>query len=94
MNESAIYHLSESPYSYPMEGGRFFFRLRLGKEDRDSEVYVIYGNKFFLNHTKSRMRMPLERVDGLFAYFEVVAKLTDNRVGYVFEIHNGGKTYF
>ena len=94
MNESAIYHLSESPYSYPMEGGRFFFRLRLGKEDRDSEVYVIYGNKFFLNHTKSRMRMPLERVDGLFAYFEVVAKLSDNRVGYVFEIHNGGKTYF
>ena len=94
MNESAIYHLSESPYSYPMVGGRFFFRLRLGKEDRDSEVYVIYGNKFFLNHTKSRMRMPLERVDGLFAYFEVVAKLTDNRVGYVFEIHNGGKTYF
>lgn len=94
MNRQAIFHLSESPYSFPLSEKEFFFRLRLGIEDKEAKVYVHYGNKFFLAEMKKRIEMPLARVDGLFAYFEVIAPLEDNRVGYVFEIEEGGKTYY
>ena len=39
MNKYAIFHLSESPYSYPTSQDTFFFRLRMAKEDKDLKVH-------------------------------------------------------
>ena len=94
MNKYAIFHLSESPYSYPTSQDTFFFRLRMAKEDRDLKVTVYYGNKFFLPKMKKPAVMKPEREDENFVYFEVEVPLYDNRVGYVFEIEEDGHTYY
>ena len=94
MNRKAIFHLSESPYSYPTSQDTFFFRLRMAKEDQDLKVTVYYGNKFFLREMKQPAVMKPARTDEEFVYFETEVKLNDNRVGYVFEIEEDGHTYY
>ena len=94
MNQYALFHLSESPYSYPLSQDTFFFRLRMAKEDKDLKVTVYYGNKFFLPKMKKPAVMKPARFDERFVYFEATVPLTDNRVGYVFEIEENGHTYY
>ena len=94
MNKQVIFHLSESPYSYPTSQDTFFFRLRMAKEDKDLKVTVYYGNKFFLREMKQPAVMKPARTDENFVYFEAEVKLNDNRVGYVFEIEEDGHIYY
>ncbi len=94
MNESAIYHQSESPFATPLGKGMFLFRLRLGIEDKGDKVLVHFGNKYLFPKRRNTVEAkPLYETRN-FVYFEAVCELDDPRLAYVFEIKEGGESLF
>lgn len=94
MNRQALYHKSDSLYSFALTPDTVELRLRTGKGDIKS-VKLIYGKKHEFCKQRSSTSMQLWSSDGLFDYYVVRLKLRDKRLAYIFLIEdNDGKQYY
>lgn len=94
MNKYALYHKSDSLYSFPLDADTVELRLRTAHGDVAS-VTLIYGKKHIFGRARDSVPMALTASDELYDYFTVKLKLTDKRLAYVFSIVDSeGKTYY
>ena len=93
MNEYALYHKSESEYSYAKSEHIIAIRFRAAKSDVLT-IHIIYGGKYNFAQQRYRVKMPLAYSDRLYNYYAVDLTLDDTRLVYVFEIQEGEKIYY
>lgn len=94
MNKTAILHIPESNYCFPLSKDEMVFRLRVDKNDNNLKIYLIAGFKYdFLKNSKKYL-MNLKYSDELFSYYEIKIKVNDSRIGYIFEINDNNKIYY
>ncbi len=94
MNEYAMLHVPDSRYCFPTGEKELVIRLRVSKEDREAEIYLLYNCKYEFHDTQNRILMERKYTDRLYDYCEIKLKLTDVRLAYIFEIQEGGTTYY
>ncbi len=94
MNEIAILHIPESQYCFATDTNTVRLRVRLDKSDTPSAVNVLYGGKYTFARERLAARMSLAYKDRLYAYYTVTLRLSDPRLAYVFELVDGGKTFY
>lgn len=85
MNVHALYHKSDSLYSYALTPDTVELRLRTARGDVNS-AELIYGMKHSFCRKQYYAPMRLLRSDALFDYFSVQLKLKDKRLAYIFRI--------
>ncbi|MDE7107379.1 MAG: alpha amylase N-terminal ig-like domain-containing protein, partial [Clostridiales bacterium] len=94
MNKHALYHKSDSHYSFALTPDTVELRLRAAKDDIRA-VKLIYGKKHEFCMRQSSASMSFAASDGLYDYFTVRLKLKDKRLAYVFYIEStDGKSYY
>ena len=94
MDEKAILHYPESKFCFAHDKSTVRLRLRIAKSDAPEKISVIYGGKYTyaLERRTEEMRRGCE--DRLFAYYTAELHISDLRFVYVFQITEGGKTYY
>lgn len=94
MNKYALFHKSDSLYSFALSPDTVEIRLRAAKGDIKS-VKLIYGKKHEFCIRQNSTDMFYSASDGLYDYFTVRLKLKDKRLAYIFLIEdNDGKLYY
>ena len=94
MNKQALYHKSDSLYSFALDDDTVEIRLRAAKNDLEG-VDILYGVKHFFCTERHTARMELCLSDDLFDYFVIRLKLADKRLAYVFLLKaRDGKQYY
>ena len=85
MNKTAIYHLSDLPYAFPIDENTLRVRLQTEKNDI-KEAYVHYIDRYVTsdNYTKKKMDLWLETE--LFDYYIADISQKYNRYRYFFEL--------
>lgn len=94
MNEYAMLHIPDSRYCFPTGKKELVIRLRVSKEDRKAEVYLLYDCKYVFQDRQNRVPMEIKYTDRLYDYYEIKLELTDVRLAYIFEIREAGKTFY
>lgn len=94
MRKEAIFHESESNYSFPISRNEVVLRLRVSNKDNFQSIEVVYGMKYDYHSKRQKVTMSLAYQDELFAYYEVKIKITDVRFVYVFQLETPAKTYY
>lgn len=94
MNRQALYHKSDSHYSFALMPDTVELRLRAAKGDIRS-AKLVYGKKHEFCMRQNSVDMSFAASDGLYDYFAVRLKLKDKRLAYVFYIESAdGKNYY
>lgn len=95
MNKQALYHKSDSLYSFAVDAETVEIRLRAGKGEL-SRVTLVYGSKHKFYLSRSTAEMDLACSDGMYDYFVKRLTLEDKRLAYVFYIQDtdGNKYYY
>ncbi len=95
MNYQALFHQSDSLYSFALDENTVELRLRAAKNDL-AACEVIYGVKHEFYLTRSVLPMQKTASDGYFDYFAIRLKLEDKRLAYIFRVtdKNGERRYF
>ncbi len=92
MEKSAIFHQSDSIYSFPISGTAALIRLRVKRDDDIKRITLLWntGHKFYL----TRLTQNLERKyrDFYFDYYETVIDNGYPGYTYLFEIEDGDGT--
>lgn len=94
MNEYAMLHVPDSRFCFPIGEKELVIRLRVSKEDRGAEIYLLYNCKYEFQNTQKRISMEQKYTDRLYDYYEIKLSLTDVRLAYIFEIQEGGKIFY
>lgn len=94
MNEYAMLHVPDSRYCFPTGEKELVIRLRISKEDRGAQIYLLYNSKYMFQDTQNRILMELRYTDRLYDYYEIKLRLTDVRLAYIFEIQEGDKLFY
>lgn len=94
MNECALLHIPDSRYCFAVGERELVIRLRVSKEDRGAEVYLVHAPKYEFHDRRERTAMKVCYSDRLFDYYELHIILEDVRFAYVFEIRQKGITYY
>lgn len=92
MNLHALYHKSQSNYSYCYDKKKIHIRLRAAKGDLD-QVSLIYGDKYEW-HKKQSLVMDRICSDRLYDYFVAEVEPEHKRLAYIFEIVKGAEKLF
>lgn len=94
MNLHALYHKSDSLYSYAVSPDTVKLQLRAARGDLTA-VSVVYGCKYDFRIKRKSAPLTLCKTNNLFDYFSVELKLEDKRLAYIFKITDKtGKTYY
>lgn len=95
MNKHALFHKSDSLYSFALTPDTVELRLRAAKGDLRS-VELIYAKKHEFCMRQGVIAMNYAASDKLYDYFTVRLKLKDKRLAYIFRIYgnDGQKCYF
>lgn len=93
MNIHAIYHETESRYSFPLDKNHLVIRLRTDKNDK-LDVSLIYGKKYTYQTIRESINLQVKYTDDLFNYYEIVLKLEDLRLAYIFCIKDDERIYY
>ncbi len=93
MDTSAIYHINEHVYAYPVGKDRLCVRLRTKRNDLD-KVIVHYKNIYA--HQEIARQLPMERIlfDAHHDYYEATLQVAEKRFKYYFELHRGRERKF
>lgn len=94
MNETAIYHRSESAYCYAIASNKVTLRLHVDRQDDIEGVSVVYGRKYDFYRYQKTQAMERKYLDRLYAYYETTLSLSDVRLTYVFLLKEKGKTFY
>ena len=94
MNKHALYHKSDSLYSFPLDANTAELRLRAARGDL-AKVELFYGQKHAFCLRRKTAPLSLAYSDALYDYFTIRLKLDDKRLAYVFLLTAAdGKTYY
>lgn len=94
MNKQALYHKSDSLYSYALSPDVVELRLRTAKDDV-KRVSLIYGKKHEFYLRRNTAELSFAASDGMYDYYVIRLKLTDKRLAYIFSIESvDGKSYY
>lgn len=94
MNRQALYHKSDSHYSFALTPDTVELRLRAAKGDIRA-AKLIYGKKHEFCMRQSSANMRFAASDGLYDYYTVRLQLKDKRLAYIFYIEStDGKSYY
>lgn len=94
MNEYAMLHVPDSRYCFPTGEKELVIRLRVSKENRGAQIYLLYNCKYIFQDTQNRILMELKYTDRLYDYYERKLTLEDVRLAYIFEIHEENRTLY
>lgn len=94
MKKEAIYHKSESNYSFPISKNEVILRLRVSRNDFFDDVKVIYGMKYDFHQKQNTISMNEKYKDKLFKYYEVKIQIDDVRLVYLFSLETEEKIYY
>lgn len=94
MNECAMLHIPDSRYCFPTGEKELVIRLRVAKEDRNAEIYLLYACKYEFQDKQNRVPMEIKYSDRLYDYYEICLQLEDVRLAYIFEIRENGKIFY
>lgn len=88
MDKRAIFHQSDSNYSFPIDKTAIKVRLRTAKNDSDiKKIEVLYNVSVLFYNEYKTIEMQLMFSDDLFSYYQAVLRLCDPRIAYVFKIY-------
>lgn len=94
MNKHALYHKSDSLYSFAVDAETVELRLRAARGEL-KKVDLLYGQKHAFCLRRKTAPMSLTASDALFDYFTIRLRLDDKRLAYVFLLTDSdGKTYY
>lgn len=94
MTEQAILHLPDSQYCYASGDSTVEITLRTGAGDCFDSVTLVYGNKYDYYIKQKRAPLVKKFSDANYDYYTVALGLDDVRLVYVFELVQGGSTYY
>lgn len=94
MNEYAMLHIPDSRYCFATEEKELVIRLRMGREDENAKVFLIYAQKYEFTFRRNKIPMEIKYSDRLYHYYEIKMKLTDVRFAYIFQIEQEGEVMF
>ena len=94
MNRSAIMHLPDSRYCFPVNKNQIVIRLRLSTADSGLLVTLIHGGKYDFVRERTETPMEICYTDELYNYYEIKLTLEDVRFAYIFGLEEDGKKYF
>lgn len=94
MNKGAVFHQPDSRYCFAISDSELVIRLRMAKEDKDTEVSLIYSPKYQFHESQEKITVPYVGADSLHAYFEITMALEDTRFAYVFYLSDGNEAYY
>ena len=94
MNKSAIYHISDHVYAYPIASDVLSIRLKTAKDDID-RVIIHYKNIYDHDEPFEYQAMERRLLDEFNDYYESEIKVEGKRFKYYFELHkNGERQYY
>ena len=94
MNEYAMLHIPDSRYCFATGEKELVLRLRMSKEDEKAKVFLIYAQKYDFTFCRKKQPMEIKYSDKLYNYYEIKMQLTDVRFAYIFQIEEGGDTWY
>lgn len=94
MNQYAILHIPDSRYCFASGEKEVILRLRMAKEDEQTDVSLIYACKYDFLTERRQEKMKICYSDQLYHYYEIRLQLEDVRLAYIFQIEEKGKVYF
>ena len=83
MNRTALLHITDSNYCFPVSGNEIVIRFRAAKNDL-KRVDLIYESKYFIAKRQKKAEMRKAYTTGLFDFYEIRLKLKDVRFAYIF----------
>ena len=86
MNEYAMLHIPDSRYCFAVGEKELVIRLRVSKEDRGANIFLLHECKYDFYQKRNRLKMEPKYTDRLFDYYEVRLALADVRLAYIFQI--------
>lgn len=93
MNRYAIQHIVDSAYCFPVSPKEIVLRLRAAKDDL-VRAQVVYESKYVIGRRQKAAEMKKAYTTDLFDFYEVKLVLKDTRIGYVFLVNDGEKSYY
>ncbi len=93
MNFTALLHITDSNYCFPVSENEIVVRLRAARGDLKN-VYLIYESKYTIARKQKNARMRLAYRSALFDFFEIRLKLRDKRFAYIFLLDSGEEQFF
>lgn len=94
IKKSAILHIMDSAYCFPVSENEIVLRLRTAKNDI-IKAEVIYESKYIIGERQQKAVMKKILSDDKFDFFSVKLHLEDTRLAYVFYLEDAdGKYYF
>ena len=93
MNNTALLHITDSNYCFPVSENEIVIRLRAAKDDLDN-AYLIYESKYSFAKKRKKALMRRAYRSSLFDFFEIRLKLKDVRLAYIFKLESGGEEYY
>ena len=93
MNKYAVYHVLDTPYSYPKDKNTLIARVRVAKNDV-KECYVYYKDRYDWQNPYNKKEMKVIAETELFTFYETEISVFRDRYRYFFEfIDMDGETY-
>lgn len=93
MNKTALLHITDSNYCFPVSENEIVLRLRAAKDDLEN-AYLIYESKYSFAKKRKKAIMRRAYSSSLFDFFEIKLKLKDVRLAYVFLLESGGEEFY
>jgi len=89
MEKSAIYHQSDSRFSYPVSDKKAFICLQTKKGDDIQAVTVLWNTSHYYYKEQKRTKMTIYRSDELYDYYQCYIENDKPGYSYIFEIVDG-----
>lgn len=89
MEKSAIYHQSDSRFSYPIDSKRALITLQVKKDDDIKSVTVIWNTGHYYYKEQKRTKMTIATSDALYDYYRCYIGNDKPGYSYIFEIVDG-----
>lgn len=94
MNKQGVHHKPEVPYSYPLNEGTLYVKIRTARKDV-RQVWLYYKDRYSYNEPTKIILMDLLQGDSLFDYYEATIGNCRSRFKYYFKIEdNMGSIFF
>lgn len=89
MEKSAIYHQSDSRFSYPLDERKAFICLQVKKGDDIEAVTLLWNTGHYYYKAQRRTKMSIYRSDELYDYYQCIIENEKPGYSYIFEIVDG-----
>lgn len=93
MNESALLHITDSAYCFPISENKITIRIRTAKDDIH-KVWLLFESKYKIGEVHKKASMHKTLSGRIYDYYSVTLTLEDTRLAYVFFLDDGKDKYY